>query len=139
MVKLSEKKTWKSPQQHSRNNTKHKGTRAVEESRKKRQNTTSSYFYIVIRTLAWTTWPSLSCARPVPPTISSWPSPIFLYYYQNFGVDYLAFSELCPACPPDYLKLAFTCVSIQPATRPKINELVRQGCANSCTKLNPRA
>ena len=47
---------------------------------------------------------------------------------QNFGVDYLAFSELCPTCPPDYLKLAFTCVSIEPSTRPKTNELVRQGC-----------
>jgi hypothetical protein len=33
------------------------------------------YFYIIIRTLVWTTWPSLSCARPVPPTIWSWPSP----------------------------------------------------------------
>lgn len=45
---------------------------------------------------------------------------------QNFGVDYLAFSELCPACPPDFLKLAFTCVSIDPPTRPKSNELVSQ-------------
>jgi len=45
---------------------------------------------------------------------------------QNFGVDYIAFAELCPACPPDYLKLAFTCVSLQPWTRPRSNELVSQ-------------
>jgi len=45
---------------------------------------------------------------------------------QNFGVDYLAFAEMAGTCPPDFLKLAFTCVSIDPHTRPKINELVSQ-------------
>jgi len=45
---------------------------------------------------------------------------------QNFGVDYLLFSEMCPTCPPEFLKLAFTCVSIEPSTRPKSNELVSQ-------------
>ena len=38
---------------------------------------------------------------------------------QNFGVDYIAFSELCPTVPPDFLKLAFTCVSIDPSSRPR--------------------
>ena len=31
---------------------------------------------MMCRTLVWTTWPSLSCAPPVPPTSSSWPSPV---------------------------------------------------------------
>ena len=38
---------------------------------------------------------------------------------QNFGVDYIAFSELCPSVPPEFLKLAFTCVSIDPVSRPR--------------------
>ena len=29
---------------------------------------------------------------------------------QNFGLEYKAFSELCPLCPSDFLKLAFSCV-----------------------------
>jgi len=28
---------------------------------------------------------------------------------ENFGLDYLAFSEMCGPCPPDFLKLAFSC------------------------------
>ncbi|CAB4066670.1 TESK2 [Lepeophtheirus salmonis] len=32
---------------------------------------------------------------------------------ENFGVDYIAFSEMCPTCPPDFLKLAFSCVIIE--------------------------
>ena len=43
---------------------------------------------------------------------------------QNFGVEYKAFSELCPACPADYLKLTFTCVSIDPDSRPSSSDLV---------------
>ena len=31
---------------------------------------------------------------------------------QNFGVDYIAFSDLCPSCPPHFLKLAFSCVRV---------------------------
>ena len=42
----------------------------------------------------------------------------------NFGVEYKAFSELCPACPADFLKLTFTCVSIDPESRPSPGELV---------------
>jgi hypothetical protein len=39
--------------------------------------------------------------------------PDFLPRTENFGVDYLAFSELVPAaCPPEFLKIAFTCVSV---------------------------
>ena len=30
----------------------------------------------------------------------------------NFGVDYIAFSSMCQNCPPDFLKLAFTCVKV---------------------------
>jgi serine/threonine protein kinase len=40
--------------------------------------------------------------------------PDFLPRTENFGVDYLAFSELVPsACPPNFLKVAFTCVSVK--------------------------
>jgi len=44
---------------------------------------------------------------------------------QNFGVEYKAFSDLCPTCPPDFLKLTFTCVSIDPDTRPSATDLIR--------------
>jgi len=44
----------------------------------------------------------------------------------NFGVEYKAFSLLCPNCPPDFLKLAFTCVSIDPSSRPTSDNLVPQ-------------
>jgi len=30
----------------------------------------------------------------------------------NFGVDYIAFSAMCPNCPPDFLKFAFSCVKV---------------------------
>lgn len=33
---------------------------------------------------------------------------------QNFGLDYLAFTPLCPAaCPPYFLKLAFHCCTVR--------------------------
>jgi protein kinase 2 len=32
----------------------------------------------------------------------------------NFGVDYIAFSAMCPTCPPDFLKFAFNCVKVRP-------------------------
>ena len=31
---------------------------------------------------------------------------------ENFGLDYIAFSELCPDCPPDFLQLAFSCCHV---------------------------
>ena len=31
---------------------------------------------------------------------------------ENFGVDYIAFSARCPSCPPDFLKLAYSCVKV---------------------------
>jgi len=42
---------------------------------------------------------------------------------QNFGVDYIAFSDLCPQCPPHFLKLAFSCVRICPSSRPTVTSL----------------
>eukprot|EP00092_Neocalanus_flemingeri_P006358 GFUD01006844.1.p1 GENE.GFUD01006844.1~~GFUD01006844.1.p1 ORF type:complete len:809 (+),score=174.80 GFUD01006844.1:161-2587(+) len=44
---------------------------------------------------------------------------------QNFGVEYKAFSDLCPSCPPDFLKVTFTCVSIDPDSRPTAADLIR--------------
>ena len=32
---------------------------------------------------------------------------------ENFGLDYIAFSELCPDCPPEFLKLAFSCCHVR--------------------------
>jgi protein kinase 2 len=31
---------------------------------------------------------------------------------ENFGVDYIAFSAMCPNCPPDFLKLTYNCVKV---------------------------
>ena len=31
---------------------------------------------------------------------------------ENFGVDYIAFSALCPTCPPEFLKLTYNCVKV---------------------------
>jgi len=50
--------------------------------------------------------------------------PDFLPRTQNFGVDYKAFSALCTDCPPEFLKTTFTCVSIDPNTRPSAGTLV---------------
>ena len=47
---------------------------------------------------------------------------------QNFGVEYKAFSELCPTCPPDFLKTTFTCVSIDPNSRPSAADLITELC-----------
>ena len=30
----------------------------------------------------------------------------------NFGVDYIAFSAICPDCPPNFLQLTFNCVRV---------------------------
>ncbi len=35
----------------------------------------------------------------------------------NFGVDYIAFSAMCPTCPPDFLKFAFNCVKVRETKR----------------------
>ncbi|XP_046445577.1 dual specificity testis-specific protein kinase 1-like isoform X2 [Daphnia pulex] len=45
---------------------------------------------------------------------------------ENFGLDYIAFSELCPDCPPDFLQLAFSCCHMDPNSRPTFEELVPQ-------------
>ncbi|KAF5306141.1 hypothetical protein FQR65_LT07417 [Abscondita terminalis] len=43
----------------------------------------------------------------------------------NFGLDYLAFLELCePNCVPDFLQLAFRCCTIEPISRPTFTEIV---------------
>eukprot|EP00094_Tigriopus_californicus_P000715 TCALIF_00693-PA protein Name:"Similar to TESK2 Dual specificity testis-specific protein kinase 2 (Homo sapiens)" AED:0.06 eAED:0.06 QI:0/0.85/0.75/1/0.57/0.62/8/591/927 len=44
---------------------------------------------------------------------------------ENFGVDYIAFSAMCPNCPPEYLKLTFSCVKIDPQSRPSAKDLVQ--------------
>ena len=31
---------------------------------------------------------------------------------ENFGLDYIAFSAMCPTCPPDFLKLTYNCVKV---------------------------
>ncbi|XP_076339740.1 dual specificity testis-specific protein kinase 2-like [Tachypleus tridentatus] len=36
---------------------------------------------------------------------------------ENFGVDYKAFSKMCPDCPPGFLKLALHCCRIDPKHR----------------------
>lgn len=42
----------------------------------------------------------------------------------NFGVHYLAFSQLCPHdCPANFLQLAFQCCQIDPVTRPTFKDL----------------
>lgn len=43
---------------------------------------------------------------------------------ENFGLDYLAFSEMCGPCPPDFLKLAFSCCTFEPKSRPSFSEIV---------------
>ncbi|XP_067134378.1 dual specificity testis-specific protein kinase 2-like [Centruroides vittatus] len=45
---------------------------------------------------------------------------------ENFGVDYVAFSLLCPNCPFKYLRLAFSCCAIDPKNRPPFKEIVQQ-------------
>ncbi|CAL4068618.1 unnamed protein product, partial [Meganyctiphanes norvegica] len=45
----------------------------------------------------------------------------------NFGVHYLAFSQLCQAdCPPTFLKFAFQCCQIEPGSRPTFKDLTVQ-------------
>ncbi|XP_050296507.1 dual specificity testis-specific protein kinase 2 [Anthonomus grandis grandis] len=42
----------------------------------------------------------------------------------NFGLDYLAFTELCgPNVVPDFLRLAFRCCTIEPRSRPTFTEI----------------
>uniref|UniRef100_A0A1B6LAH5 dual-specificity kinase n=1 Tax=Graphocephala atropunctata TaxID=36148 RepID=A0A1B6LAH5_9HEMI len=44
---------------------------------------------------------------------------------ENFGLDYLAFVELCTdPPPPDFLKLAFNCCNYEPKNRPQFGEVV---------------
>lgn len=52
--------------------------------------------------------------------------PDYLPRTDNFGLDYLAFSDLCGAnVVPDFLKLAFRCCAIEPNSRPTFNETKR--------------
>ena len=50
--------------------------------------------------------------------------PDFLPRTHNFGLEYQSFSGLCPHCPPDFLRVTFTCVSINPDSRPTADHLV---------------
>ncbi|XP_035218919.1 mitogen-activated protein kinase kinase kinase 7-like, partial [Stegodyphus dumicola] len=45
---------------------------------------------------------------------------------ENFGVDYVAFSDMCPDCPPHFLELAFSCCRINPDSRPCFKDVVHQ-------------
>ncbi|KAJ8984978.1 hypothetical protein NQ317_016889 [Molorchus minor] len=52
--------------------------------------------------------------------------PDYLPRTDNFGLDYLAFSELCgPNVVPDFLTLAFRCCAIEPKSRPTFTEIIR--------------
>ena len=42
---------------------------------------------------------------------------------ENFGVDYIAFSAMCPQCPPDFLKLTYNCVKVCAFPFPGTNSL----------------
>nr|CAD7424306.1 unnamed protein product [Timema monikensis] len=43
---------------------------------------------------------------------------------ENFGLDYIAFTEMCGPCPPEFLKLAFSCCTFEPKSRPSFSEIV---------------
>lgn len=45
---------------------------------------------------------------------------------ENFGVDYVAFCDMCPDCPPQFLELAFSSCRIDPESRPSFKEIVCQ-------------
>ncbi|XP_050436082.1 rasGEF domain-containing serine/threonine-protein kinase X-like isoform X2 [Adelges cooleyi] len=47
---------------------------------------------------------------------------------QNFGLDYIAFVELCSSCPPPtiFLKLAFSCCHLDAKSRPTFKDIVQQ-------------
>lgn len=49
--------------------------------------------------------------------------PDYLPRTDNFGLDYLAFSDLCGQnVVPEFLKLAFRCCAIEPNSRPTFTE-----------------
>ncbi|XP_013779244.1 dual specificity testis-specific protein kinase 2-like isoform X2 [Limulus polyphemus] len=45
---------------------------------------------------------------------------------ENFGVDYKAFSKMCPDCPPGFLKLALHCCRIDPKHRPSFRVIAEE-------------
>ncbi|KAF4518228.1 hypothetical protein B566_EDAN006909 [Ephemera danica] len=46
---------------------------------------------------------------------------------ENFGLDYIAFSQLCgPGVPPEFLQLAFLCCTYEPKSRPPFSEVVER-------------
>ncbi|KAG5893423.1 hypothetical protein JTB14_017863 [Gonioctena quinquepunctata] len=52
--------------------------------------------------------------------------PDYLPRTDNFGLDYLAFSELCGSnVVPEFMELAFKCCAIEPKSRPTFTETVR--------------
>ncbi|CAG9817262.1 unnamed protein product [Phaedon cochleariae] len=52
--------------------------------------------------------------------------PDYLPRTDNFGLDYLAFTELCePNVVPEFLRLAFRCCNVDPKCRPTFAENVR--------------
>lgn len=50
--------------------------------------------------------------------------PDYLPRTDNFGLDYMAFIDLCePTVVPDFLVLAFKCCSIEPKSRPQFSNI----------------
>lgn len=58
--------------------------------------------------------------------------PDFMPRTDSFGLDYIAFADLCPNdTPPAFLRLAFYCCTYDPKSRPTFTE-----CIKKCTLLS---